>query len=161
MAFSAINISLYSTNVFSAYNDATRNIQYLTYTENIVMYESCSQIHSPWLGDVVESGTTTLCQSLLYPPQSGTMNLATLGVNKEIHIIRVLSTSYLHFAYTATWAQWYSTCSRLCHLERFRTENGTVPLVQYMNSSLGWKHKQRRPWKASLLSIFIFVTFLL
>ncbi len=40
----------------SAYNEATRNIQFLTYTENMVMY--VRQIHSPWLGNVVESGET-------------------------------------------------------------------------------------------------------
>jgi len=40
--------------------------------------EVCSQIHSPWLGDTVDSahvawlaGTTTLCQSLLYPLSQG------------------------------------------------------------------------------------------
>jgi hypothetical protein len=52
---------------------------------------TCSRIHSPELGDIVESGTyrppsyekagryhtTTLCQSWLYPPRQGLRNLAT------------------------------------------------------------------------------------
>ncbi len=53
------------------------------------MKYSC-QIHSPWLGDIVDSGKGGLTLS---PPQSGTMNL--IWLQYVMHVIYKLRVEYV------------------------------------------------------------------